>query len=326
MSETIAFLGLEDASRIYSKRGAGLIRTKVIAVDNVTLGITRGETLALVGESGSGKSTTGRMLLGLEQPDTGKLISGIRGEKLLQNNKDTIVRAVFQNPRSSLNPRRRVSSLLRESLGSKRSGMSRKQVGELVLKTLEEVGLSPEHSGVFPHSLSGGQQQRVAIAAAIISEPDFVILDEPVSALDPSVAAQVLNLLVSLGNRRGCGFLFITHDLSMARVISDRIAVMYLGRIIESGPTSDVLKSPSHPYTRALIDSQPASHPAYRSDAGALPSEAPSPNARPSGCSFHPRCKLNDNQLCTTVVPPLENRKSQRASACFHPIESDLQA
>lgn len=319
MSENTAFLGLEDASRIYSKRG--LRPTKVTAVDHVTIGVARGETLALVGESGSGKSTTGRMLLGLEAPDTGKLITTGRGEANRGDEDKPVVRAVFQNPRSALNPRRKVFSLLRESVGARKRGMSREQVSSLVMTTLEEVGLAPEHARVFPHSLSGGQQQRIAIAAAIIAEPDFIILDEPVSALDPSVAAQVLNLLVSLGHRRGCGFLFITHDLAMARVISDRIAVMYLGRICEAGETSSVLESPSHPYTRALIDSQPASHPADRVEAVTLPSEAPSPSDRPSGCAFHPRCARNDNNLCPTVVPALEERESGRVSACFHPLK-----
>lgn len=316
----MSLIALENAVRVYTKRKHGFQRTEVRAVDGVNLQIARGETVALVGESGCGKSTTARLLLGLEEPDAGRVVRGKSGDH------EAIVRAVFQNPRSSLNPRRRIGSLICESLGPKQSHLSRAEIKQLIRDTLEEVGLSAEHAMSFPHALSGGQQQRVAIAAAIIAEPDLIVLDEPASSLDVSVAAQVLNLLMQLQEQRGCAYLFITHDLPMARIIADRIAVMYLGRIVETGRTREVLDRPRHPYTRVLIDSEPAAHPRdRRAKQASEATEVPSPADLPPGCAYHPRCPRNDGERCPVDVPTLDSgtERTGQLAACFHPLDMD---
>jgi len=313
----VTLLTLDRAVKTYRTRNANGRPALVRALQEVSLSIRHGDTVALVGESGCGKSTTARLVLGLERPDAGTvtLTSARR-----RGRSDPIVRAVFQNPRSSLNPRRRVSGLIRESIGPRGKGLKRSQIDELVAGTLEQVGMAAEHGDVYPHQLSGGQQQRVAIAAAIIAEPELIVLDEPTSALDVSIAAQVLNLLIDLQERLGCAYLVITHDLSMARLMARRVTVMYLGRIVEEGLATQVLVAPRHPYTRALIDAEPVRHPRDRRHGEATFTEVPSPLDIPSGCAYHPRCPRNDGKNCIASVPLLDSVDAAHDVACFHPL------
>jgi oligopeptide transport system ATP-binding protein len=294
---------------------------QVKAVDGVTFWVRRGETLGLVGESGSGKTTAGRTLLRLIEPTAGTAL--FEGKDIFQMEQDDLRRMrrraqiVFQDPYGSLNPRMTVGDMLREVLTVHK--LAKGEAAEArVRELLETVGLLPQHAGRYPHEFSGGQRQRIGIARALSVEPDFIVCDEPVSALDVSVQAQVLNLLQDLQERLGLAYLFIAHDLSVVEHVSDRIAVMYLGRIVELADARALTQTPRHPYTRALLSAVPEPDPAARHKRIVLTGDIPSPAAPPSGCPFHPRCQhpLKDAD-CARMVPPLAEKAPGHFAACI---------
>jgi peptide/nickel transport system ATP-binding protein len=307
----------EGLASLVRRRPQRLIR----AVDGVDLRISRGEIVALVGESGSGKTTTGRALVRLAPLTRGRVlldgrdVTGIVGRHLREYRRR--VQIIFQDPFESLNARQTVRDLVAEPLhvqGFVR-GVQRE---ERVVRALEEAGLVPARSYLtrYPHELSGGQRQRVAIAAAMVLDPEFVVADEPVSMLDVAVRAEILRVMLGLRDSRGVGYLFITHDLSLARAIADRIAVMYLGKIVEEGPAEEIVHDPQHPYTQALISAVPSPDPRRRRPRALLAGEMPDPSSIPSGCRFHPRCP-RAFEPCAESEPMLLRAGSDRRSACW---------
>ncbi len=281
----------------------------VQAVSDVSLEIQEGETLGLVGESGCGKSTLGRMLTHLIRPDSGEIL--IRGTPVTDMSDSDFMhyrrklQMVFQDPYASLDPRMTVRNLVAEPLETYRMHPTREETTRHVLELMNTVGLPEEFLYRYPHQFSGGQRQRIAIARAIAPDPELIVCDEPVSALDVSVQNQILNLLKKLQQTRGLAYLFISHDLSVIRYISDRIAVMYLGKICETGSAEEVFREPLHPYTRFLTASVPLPDP-HRRETGAqqLSGEMPSPMAPPEGCRFHPRCPYATKK-CAQEEPEL---------------------
>ncbi|HKJ93764.1 MAG TPA: oligopeptide/dipeptide ABC transporter ATP-binding protein [Longimicrobiales bacterium] len=293
----------------------------VRAVDGVSFAIRRGETLGLVGESGSGKTTVGRLVLRLLEPTSGSVRFDGRDLADLDVGELRALRRraqiVFQDPYGSLNPRMTVGDALAEVL--RVHGLaSGRGVADRVRELLDLVGLRGEHADRYPHEFSGGQRQRIGIARALSVEPEFLVCDEPVSALDVSVQAQVVNLLMDLQRRLGLTYLFIAHDLGVIEHVSDRIAVMYLGRIVELGDAAAVQDSPRHPYTRALLSAVPKVEPMGRRGRIVLSGEVPSSMHPPTGCPFHPRCPhpLKDAQ-CARVVPPLTEKAADHFAACI---------
>jgi len=300
------------------RRQVGAVR----AVDGVSFQIHSGETLGLVGESGSGKSTLGRTLLHLLQPTSGSVrfdgveLSTLPAEDLRQQRRH--MQMVFQDPLSSLNPRRTIGASIREPLDIHHIGTAGERV-ERVRELLERVGLNPGWHRRYPHEFSGGQRQRVGIARALATRPRFLVADEPISALDVSIQAQIVNLMADLKSEMGLTYLFIAHDLAMIRHLSDRVAVLYLGRIVEIGPTARVFGAALHPYTRGLQASIPTADPTRRSQSrGAVQGEIPDPAHPPEGCRFHPRCPLA-SEICRTQDPALESVGSgDHLVACHH--------
>ncbi|TMM54166.1 ABC transporter ATP-binding protein [Sulfitobacter sabulilitoris] len=303
--------------------GGGLLQnpTVVRAVDGIDLTIKRGETFAIVGESGCGKSTLARLLMRLLTPTRGEVvfdgrdISGVDGKALTDLRRD--MQFIFQDPFSSLNPRLTVGKLVGEPLEVHAPDLTRAQRRDRVAGLLEQVGLKPEHADRYPHEFSGGQRQRIGIARALASGPKLIIGDEPVSALDVSVQAQVINLLSDLGRDLDLTLVIIAHDLAVIRHMSDRVAVMYLGQIVESGTADEVFESPRHPYTRALLDAIPEPRHSETPREQTVLGEMPSPSAPPPGCRFHTRCPFAQDN-CRTDVPRLEDDADEHAVACHH--------
>jgi oligopeptide/dipeptide ABC transporter ATP-binding protein len=288
------------------------------AVDGVSLTVSRGETLGIVGESGCGKSTLARCLVRLQEPNEGAVrfegadVLGLTGDARRAYNRR--VQMVFQDPYGSLNPRLSVGDCLAEALTVHRLAEGagvQKRVGEL----LDLVHLPQDAAQRYPHEFSGGQRQRIGIARALAVEPAIIIADEPVSALDVSVQAQIVNLFLELQDRLGLALVFITHDLRLVRHISHRVAVMYLGKVLETGPTEQIFAAPRHPYTRALLEAVPQIAPGARSRSEAVAGELPSPLAPPPGCPFHPRCPLAE-PVCRERVPALDPRGGSWPVAC----------
>lgn len=279
-------------------------KSPIRAVDGVSFHVVRGETFALIGESGCGKTTTGELILMLQQPTAGDVrfqgtsvpgASGKEVRKLRQR-----MQVVFQNPRSSLNPRMRINRILSEPfLVHGASSIARRRT---TTELLEMVGLKADLASRFPHELSGGQAQRVAVARALALDPEFIVLDEPTSALDVSVQAQVINLLTTLQAELGLTYLFISHDLRVVRHLADRMGVMYLGKVVEMGPTAELYGLPLHPYTQGLLSAVPPAHPRLKRARMLLSGDVPSPDAIPSGCRFHTRCPLAA-EICKSNVP-----------------------
>jgi len=276
---------------------SGLIWEKVVgwvqAVDGVDFSVQPGQTMALVGESGCGKTTTAKLVLRLEEPSSGEVLADgrnvheIEGEEL--NEFRTKVQAVFQDPWSSLPPRMRVRDIVAEPLIVNRVA-SPSEIKERVMEALASVGLRSQQAALYPHEFSGGQRQRIAVASALVSKPKLIILDEPVSALDVSIRAQIMNLLVDLQEQFGVSYLLIAHHLATTRYMADEVGVMYLGRLVEKAPTKELFDKPLHPYTRALFSAALPSHPDVEQEEIMLTGEVPSPINPPSGCRFHPRC------------------------------------
>jgi oligopeptide/dipeptide ABC transporter ATP-binding protein len=310
-------LSVEDLVVRY-QRPAGLFgRETIEAVRGVSLRIAAGETLGLVGESGCGKSSLARAILRLVEPAAGRVTFDGADVVALEPGPLRALRRrmqiVFQDPWASLNPRLTVGRAVREGLEIHRLARGA-EADRRVAVLLEEVGLPADGAGRYPHELSGGQRQRVAIARALAVEPDLLVCDEPVSALDVSVQAQVLNLLADLQRRRGLAMLFVSHDLAVVRHLAPRVAVMYLGRIVEEGPAAAVLASPRHPYTQALLSAAPVPDPAAPRTRVALTGEPPSPAREPAGCPFHPRCPHPaKDEVCTAERPGLAGREHRAA-------------
>jgi len=317
-----SLLSVRDLVKQFAVRGGvfGRELAKVHAVSGVSFDLAEGETLGLVGESGCGKSTTGRVILRLIAPTSGSVVfdgvdvMSLHGGALSTFREDAQI--VFQDPYASLNPRKTVEKAIGEALRVHR-GMSKEQAGERVRELLTLVGLSPEHATRYPHQFSGGQRQRVGIARALAVEPKLIVLDEPVSALDVSIQAGVVNLLSRLQDELGLTYLFIAHDLSVVRHISDRVAVMYLGRIVELGTRDQIFAAPAHPYTQALLSAIPIPDPERERARRRikLEGDVPSPIDPPSGCRFRTRCWLAQD-ICATEDPELVDRGTGHPVAC----------
>jgi oligopeptide transport system ATP-binding protein len=301
-------------------RGFGRGHAELRAVDGVTLDVMPGETLGLVGESGCGKSTLGRLLLRLYQPTSGRIyfedmeITTLSQSELRPFRRK--MQIVFQDPYSSLNPRMTVRAALSEALRVHGIVGSASEEKQRVAALLERVGLRPEHMRRYPHEFSGGQRQRIGIARALAVSPRFIVADEPVSALDVSIRAQIVNLLSDLQAELGLSYLFIAHDLQVVEHVSRRVAVMYLGRVVELAGAGQIYEDPRHPYTRALLSAAPVPDPDAHKRRLILQGDVPSPLDPPSGCPFHPRCPIAEKGLCDREVPLLRALEQGHEAAC----------
>ncbi|MGJ4908478.1 ABC transporter ATP-binding protein [Bradyrhizobium sp. HKCCYLS2033] len=314
-------LSVRNLTKAFPIRG-GLLKRQigsVRAVDGVNFHIEPSETFGLVGESGCGKSTTGRCVLRLIEPSSGELtfegkdVIALSGESLRALRRD--IQIIFQDPYASLNPRMTIGAIIGEALTIHGLATSRQQYEARIVHLLETVGLQADHMTRYPHEFSGGQRQRIGIARAIAVEPKLIICDEPVSALDVSIQAQVINLLEDLQQKFGIAYLFVAHDLSVVEHISRRVAVMYLGRIVETAPSRQLYSAPKHPYTEALLSAVPIPDPSIKRKRVRLKGEVPSPINPPSGCHFHTRCPIAKD-VCSKEVPPLKASAEGHLVAC----------
>ena len=323
MNAVTPLVSIDNVVRDYALPRPGLFQPHPLfrAVHGVSLNVARGRSLGLIGESGCGKSTLARIVLALDRPTQGTV--RIDGEDLFSASAARLkalrrrMQIVFQDPYGSLDPRRKVGWTVAEPLSVLAPDMPRAERRERVAEVLDAVGLSSAHADRFPHEFSGGQRQRIAIARALVTGPELIVADEPVSALDVSIQAQILNLMMDLREARGVTFLFISHDLTVVNHVTDDIAVMYLGRVVEQGPTAEVFASPAHPYTALLLSAVPKPDPAFRRRPKAIPLEPPPPPAE-GACPFAPRCSRASDQ-CRSEEPALQERDGRRV-ACFHPL------
>jgi peptide/nickel transport system ATP-binding protein len=333
-SESVPLLEVQDLQKWFPIKRGFFSRTvgHVKAVDGVSFYVHPGETLGLVGESGCGKTTTGRVIMRAFKPTGGNIwfndknlgrvnVAGVEGSNLKRLRRN--MQMVFQDPYSSLNPRMNLLQNVGEPLLV--HGVARgKKLEERVAELLRVVGLRPEYQNRYPHAFSGGQRQRIGIARALALNPQLIVLDEPVSALDVSVQAQILNLLQDLQAQFGLTYLFVAHDLSVVEHISDRVAVMYVGQLVESAPTQALYTKPLHPYTEALLSAVPKPDPLDRGEPIVLEGDVADPANPPSGCYFHPRCRYNDHTLCVQETPELRELEPGRFVRCHYAGELDL--
>ena len=314
-------LEVRDIKKYFPIKGGFLQKTiaNVKAVDGVSFDVLRGETIGLVGESGCGKSTLGRTIVRLYEPTEGEIIfngqdiSGFKGQELKHLRKQ--MQLIFQDPYSSLNPRMTVGQIVGEALLDHGIITDKVELRKKVMKTIEECGLASYHIDRYPHEFSGGQRQRIGIARALALDPDFIIADEPVSALDVSIQAQIINLLMDLQKERGFTYLFISHDLSVVEHISTRVGVMYLGSMVELANKKDMYKNPLHPYTQALLSAARVPDPTAERKRIILTGDIPSPANPPSGCKFHTRCPYA-MPICKTDIPEFKDRGNKHFVAC----------
>ncbi|CAM3622887.1 peptide ABC transporter ATP-binding protein [Vibrio aerogenes] len=325
MSQNSVILKAANLKQHYHVK-QGMLKPEAVvkAVDGISFELGHGKTLAVVGESGCGKSTLGRMLTMIETPTEGSL--SFNGEELLTLSKSghkalrQKIQIIFQNPYGSLNPRKKIGAILEEPLVIN-TQMSKEARKEKALEMMEKVGLKREHYDRYPHMFSGGQRQRIAIARGLMLDPQIIVADEPVSALDVSVQAQVLNLMMDLQQEFGLSYVFISHDLSVVEHIADDVMVMYLGKVVEQGTCQQLFENPRHPYTQALLSSTPQLSPDKRRQRIKLQGELPSPLNPPSGCAFHGRCQYA-NDRCRQETPTLRSDSEAHLTAC-HAVEEN---
>jgi oligopeptide transport system ATP-binding protein len=326
-------LRIDNLSKTFSINAGGFFSKplKLKALQDISFSVQRGETLGIVGESGCGKSTLGRCILQLLKPDEGRVVwmgtdlNSLPGEEMRKRRAD--LQIIFQDPQASLNPRMTVGEIVADPLKTLKPELNREQRRQRVMEIMEAVGLQPEMINRYPHEFSGGQAQRIGIARALITEPKLIVCDEPVSALDVSIQAQILNLLSELKDQFGLTLIFISHNLSVVRHVSDRIMVLYLGRIVELASGDELYMDAKHPYSKALLTAVPIPDPkrARQRNIDALTGEIPSPINPPSGCTFRTRCRYA-TERCAEVRPPLETVSDGRQVACIRWREIDNMA
>ncbi len=321
-------LELRDLRKWFPIKEQGFIGSKQVAnvkaVDGVNLNVYKGETLGLVGESGCGKTTTGKVIVKLETPTTGQVLYKGQDINAFDTREDEMffkrnVQMIFQDPYSSLNPRMLIMDIVGEGLQIHEARMPRKQREEIVYDLLNKVGLERYHALRYPHEFSGGQRQRIGIARSLAVNPELVVADEPVSALDVSVQAQILNLMQDLQEEYNLTYIFVAHDLSVIKHVSDRVAVMYLGTIVEFGSNRQIFTKTAHPYSVALMSAIPRPDPRRKMKRIVLPGEPPSPINIPSGCRFHPRCYKSDGNKCIKEDPPIIELEPGHFVKCHYP-------